>query len=449
MLMQSNGVSMTEGSPMKHIFRFSVPLLVGNLFQQFYNMADTVIVGRGVGKDALAAVGSTGSLSFLILGCMLGVCAGFCIPISRAFGAGDYVKMRQTIANAVLLGSGISVILTVGTLIFTRRILVLMNTPLNIYRDSYDYIIIMFLGIPALMFYNLLAGILRAIGDSKTPLYFLIISVIMNVAADILLVIGMGLGVAGAALATVASQFTSGILCLIFMFRKFRFVFPKRGEWRFSGDLSRKLFYMGIPMGLQYSIIAIGSLTLQSAVNSINSDAVAAMTLGSKIQNIVTVPMEALGLTLATYCSQNLGARKYDRIRKGVFQTFLIQGVYDLLAWAVIFTAGKNLAYLFIDKAEAAALIGNIGIFLRSNSSAYISLGILFVCRNFLQGTGNAVPAMAAGFCELAGRAVTAVILVRRMGFPGAALANPIAWILADFLLVPFFVKTIRTIDKR
>jgi len=418
-----------------------------------YNMVDSMVVGRGIGKDALAAVGSTGSLSFLIIGFILGVCSGFCIPVAQNFGAGDYRAMRHTIVNAVYLSGIITVAVTALTMLVTPGLLHIMQTPENIYADAYNYIIIIFAGIFATMFYNLMSGILRAVGDSRSPLYFLIIAVFINTILDLLFVLVFKMGVSGAAIATVASQFISGLLCLVYIIKKIPILLPQKEELsdgllRFEWATSRNLLFMGLPMGLQFSITAIGSLVLQSAVNTLGSDAVAAVTSANKIQNLVTQPMETLGITMATFCGQNLGAGKIDRIKQGVHQTLALMIGYCIAACGVMWLFGGNIAYLFIDPTETA-ILANIKLFLRVNSSFYIPLGLIFLYRNTIQGIGYGVPAMAAGLFELVGRSAIAMLLVPVYGFIAVCFASPTAWIAADILLLAVYFIKINTLTKK
>ena len=304
----SSAKDMTVGSPMKLILGFAVPLLFGFLFQQFYSVVDTIIVGKTLGVDALAGVGATGSVNFLVIGFCMGVCNGFAIPVAQKFGARDYVTMRRFIANSVWLSIGFAAVMTVLVSIFCRQILTLMRTPEDILEYSYSYILIVFIGIPATYLYNLLSGFIRSIGDSKTPLVFLVISSVLNIGLDLLLIMVFRMGVAGAAVATVLSQLISGILCLIYMYYKFDILIVKKDEWKADTHLMGILCSMGVPMGLQYSITAIGSVILQTAVNTLGSAAVAAMTAGSKVSLFFCCPFDALGSTMSTYGGQNVSS---------------------------------------------------------------------------------------------------------------------------------------------
>ncbi len=439
---------MTEGASAKRILTFTLPLLVGNLFQQFYNMADTIIVGQTLGKEALAAVGSTGSFNFLIIGFVLGMASGFCIPVAQYFGAKDYEKLRRTVANIIYLSVAISIILTTLTMIFTKDILIFLDTPSDIIDDAYSYIIVIFAGMSATMFYNVLAGLLRALGDSRSPLYFLIVSSALNVGMDFFFILVCNMRVMGAGLATVLAQLISGLLCLFYIIKKTEVLRLKKADMALSFTLSRKLLYLGLPMALQFSITAVGGLVLQKSVNNLGSTAVASVATGNKASMMLTQPMESLGIAMATFCGQNLGAGKIDRVRRGAHQALGMVTVYALLATVASFFAGRYMALLFIDGSETAVIDG-IHRMLSICGSLYFTLGILFVYRNCIQGLGYGVPAMAAGLFELAARAAVGTFFVPVYGFDAACVAGPVAWIAADLLLIPVFYIVLSRLLKR
>lgn len=438
---------MTVGSPLRLILLFSLPLLLGNLFQQLYNMADGIIVGQFIGTDAFAAVGATGSMSFLIIGFILGCASGFCIPVSQYFGAADDAGMRRCVANIVWLGLLISAAVTTLMMFSTRSLLTLMDTPENIFADSFGYISIIFAGIPACMFYNIEASLMRAVGDSRSPLYFLIISCIVNIILDLVFIAGIGMGVEGAALATVLSQLLSGILCFLWIWRKFPILHPHGAEWKPAPAVMHRLLMTGLPMGFQFSITAIGAVILQSAVNTLGSDIIASISAASKIQNIVFAPMETLGLTMATYCGQNLGAGKLDRIRQGIRRCTALSLSLSVVCCLFVSFCGQYVALLYI-KPEEQAILSNIVHYLRICGLFYPALCLIFVFRNAIQGMGYGVPAMAAGLFELAARTVMALGFVRRIGFDAAILANTFAWVAADLFLIPMYIYVIRRLVR-
>lgn len=440
---------LTTGNPLKLILLFSLPMVVGNLFQQFYNMADSIVVGQFLGVNALAAVGSTGSISFLVLGFATGTCSGLCIPVAQAFGAGDHKTMRRYVTNSVYIAAAITVLITAGTLLFTRQILVLMQTPADIFEDAYAYIIVVFAGTGALMLYNLLSGVLRALGDSKTPLYFLIVASVLNVGLDVLFIVPFRMGTAGAAYATVIAQAVSGLLCLVYIWKRFPILRMKREDWRPDAALIRRMLAMGVPMGLQFSLTAVGSILLQTAVNGLGSGIVAAVTAAGKVSLIVTQPMETIGLTMATYCGQNLGAGKIERIHRGIRTSVVLTLGYSVAACLIVALWGGEISRLFISGDDVDGILEQIRYFLIINGLFYPLLTLIFIFRNSLQGLGSGIPAMTAGIFELVGRSFVAFCLVGTFGFNAVCFANPAAWVAADLLLLPVYFVVIRRLRNQ
>lgn len=429
---------MTKGSPMRLILGFAVPLLLGLLFQQFYNMVDTIIVGHYLGVDALASVGATGSVNFLIIGFCMGVCNGFAIPIAQEFGAGHEENLRRFVGNCVRLAVIFAVVITVSVVLLCRPILQIMRTPANIIDGSYAYIIIIYMGIPVTFLYNMTAAIIRSLGDSRTPVIFLVMSAVMNIFLDLLCIIVFHMGVSGAAIATVVSQAAAGLCCLIYMKKKFVILKLSKDEWRWNRNFASKLCNMGIPMGLQYSITAIGSVILQSAVNGIGSDAVAAVTAGSKLSMLMMCPFDAMGSTMATYGGQNMGAGKLERIDKGLKSCTVLGLVYSFIAIGVIFVAGRQLLLLFIDAGESE-IIGNSFYYICRNVIFYFPLALVNIVRFLIQGMGFSRLAVFAGAFEMLARGIAGFVLVPFFGFPAVCYANPLAWIFADLFLIPAF----------
>lgn len=438
---------MTSGSPMKLIIGFSIPLLFGNLFQQFYNLVDTLIVGRFLGVDALAAVGSTGSLNFLIIGFCMGVCNGFAIPLAHKFGAGDYRGLRAFMMNSVYLSVVFAVVMTVATVVFCRPILQLMQTPDDIIDQAYNYIVIIFIGIPVTYLYNLISGIIRSMGDSKTPVIFLTIASVLNMGLDLLFIIVFGMGVSGAALATVISQGVSGVCCLIYSFKKFDILHTNAEERRINVSYMGTLCGMGVPMGLQYSITAIGSVILQSAVNTLGSSAVAAMTAGSKVGMFFCCPFDALGSTMATYGGQNVGAKKPERISQGLKSCSMLGVGYSILAFLVLTLTGRQLALFFVESAQAE-VIQNVQLFLFINSIFYIPLAFVNIVRFLIQGMGYSKFAILAGVFEMAARTLVGFAFVPMFGFAAACFASPVAWVFADLFLIPAYFYVFKKTKK-
>lgn len=438
---------LTTGKPFHLILGFAVPMLLGFLFQQFYNMVDTIIVGQCLGVTALAAVGSTGSINFMINGFCIGVSSGFAIPVAQKFGAGDYKNMRKFVANSMWLAAAFAVVMTVVVGFLCRNILEWMNTPEDIIQGAYDYIFVIFMGIPVTYLYNLLAGIIRSLGDSKTPVYFLLLSSVLNVILDFYTILGLGMGVGGPALATVISQGVSAVLCFFYMIKHFPILKMTEDERKFDVQMAKTLCAMGIPMGLQYSITAIGSVILQTAVNSLGSLAVAAVSTGSKVSMFFCCPFDALGGCMATYAGQNVGARKMDRVKEGVFAASLIGAVYSVLAFLVLYLTGDKIALLFMDSSETE-IIGRVHQFLIVNSAFYFPLTLVNVVRFAIQGMGFSVFAILAGVCEMIARTLVGFFLVPAFGFTPVCFANPAAWIAADLFLVPAFFHCLNKLKR-
>ncbi len=433
---------MTKGSPMKLILGFAVPLLFGLIFQQFYSMVDAVIVGHYLGVNALASVGATGSVNFLIIGFCMGICSGFGIPIAQEFGAKHEEALRRYVANSVWLSMIFSAGVTVTVSVLCRQILRLMSTPENIIDGSYSYIIVIFLGIPVVFLYNMTAAILRSLGDSRTPVVFLVMAALLNIILDYVCIVVISMGVAGAAVATVISQAIAGLSCLIYMRKKFSILSFTAEERKWNGNYAGKLCSMGIPMGLQYSITAIGSVILQSSVNSIDSNAVAAVTAGGKVSMLLVCPFDAMGSTMATYGGQNVGAGNLERVDRGLKSCTLLGFLYALIALGGVYLFGKHLLLLFLDAGETQ-IITNAFSFLQMNALFYFPLALVNIVRFLIQGMGFSRLAVFAGAFEMLARALAGFLLVPHFGFSAVRFANPLAWIFADIFLIPafFFVR--------
>ncbi len=429
---------MTTGSPMKLILQFGIPLFFGMLFQQFYNMMDTVIVGKFLGVNALAAVGATGSINFMVIGFCMGVCNGFAIPVAQQFGAGDYRALRKYVANSVWLSIGFAGAMTVAVCALCRQILTWMNTPADIMGGAYNYIFVIFLGIPVIYLYNLLSGIIRSLGDSKSPLVFLVCSSVLNIVLDLTLILVFHMGVAGAAWATVISQGISGVACLVYMVKRFEILKISREEWRLDGKYAAVLCNMGIPMGLQYSITAIGSVILQTAVNTLGSAAVASTAAAAKIGMFFCCPFDAMGSTMATYAGQNVGAGKLGRVSQGIKSTSILGLVYSVLAFGVLALFGPTIALLFVDSSETA-ILQNVSWFLNINSAFFFPLALVNIIRFTIQGLGFSKFAVLAGVCEMGARSIVGMGFVPVFGYVAACFASPVAWICADIFLVPAY----------
>ncbi len=429
---------LTDGKPFSLILSFSIPVLLGYLFQQFYNVADTVIVGKALGVQALAAVGATSSVNFLIIGFVTGICSGFSIPVAQRFGAKDYSTMRSYVANSSYLSIVFSIIMAVFTVIFCRPLLRIMLTPKDIIEGASSYISIIFEGIPLIFLYNITAGIIRSLGDSKTPVYFLMLSASMNIGLDLLFILVFKFGIKGAAWATVISQGSAGLACLIYMYKKFEILRPNAQEKKFSIKNSATLCSVGIPMGLQYSITAIGSVILQTSLNTLGSDAVAASTAANRMSGFFCTVFDALGTTMATYGGQNTGAGKLDRLGEGVRDSMIISIIYSIAVFIFYFVAGQYLMMLFIDKSRID-IIRSAKTFLLESSSCYILLAVVNIVRFMIQGMGFSVFAILSGVFEMIARALIGIFVIPKWGFIAAGFASPFAWLLADCFLIPAF----------
>ena len=442
---KSGTTDLTVGKPLFQILRFALPLVLGTLFQQLYSFADTVIVGRCLGTDALGAVGTTYSLNFLILGFVQGACVGFGIPVAETFGAKDKGGLRKYLFNGALLCVVLSVVFTIFTTLMAGPLLQLIHTPEELYADAVLYIRIIFLGIPATVLYNYASSVLRAMGDSQHPFYFLLAASVLNIGLDYLLIVPMGMGVDGAALATVLSQLLSGGLCAFWFFTRT----AKQEELTFRGQSSllsaghcKRLAYIGFPMGFEYSVSAIGAVIMQDAINLLGSTAVAAQTAGEKIRQMFTLPMESVGMAMATYVGQNHGAHRTDRIKQGIKDGCTIQLTYCVAAWVVIFFVKPYAVGLVLGVADPAVTAGAIQ-YLAIMSMLFCFHGLLMIFRNTLQGLGYSVQAIISGVGELIGRSLGGLLAVKTgLGYVGICLSNPFAWGLA-MLYCMFMVRRV------
>lgn len=435
--------SLTTGRPWRVILSFSIPLLLGNVVQQLYQFVDAVVVGRHLGVESLAAVGATGSLLFLLIGFAWGLTSGFAIPIAQAFGAGDAPAVRRSVATGVLLTGLTSIVLTVVAPLIARPVLELLQTPPELMAEATIFTQISFLGASATMFFNYLSAIIRAIGDSRTPLIFLTVSCALNVGLVILMVGPFEWGVGGAALATVVAQAVSVILCLEFVRRRLPMLHLRRADWKVTRDDFAEHLRLGLPMGFQASIIAIGTLTVQVALNSLGSDAVAAYTTASRVDGLAVAFLSSLGLAASMYAAQNYGGRRPDRIRRGVIEGTWMAVITGVLLGVVIIAFGTPMVRLFVGEGSDE-VVDMAHRMLIINGCGYWALGILFVLRGALQGLGHTLVPTVTGVIELVMRVGAAVVLGAMIGFDGVALSNPLAWLGAIVLLVPAYIRAHR-----
>lgn len=426
---------MTTGNPWKIIIFFSIPVLLGNLFQQFYNMADAVIVGQFLGEDALAAVGSTGSIMFLVLGFAMGIAQGFGVLISHAFGARDESRLKHYVAVSLILGLVVSLLITALTITESRNLLLFMKTPENILDMANDYITIIYGGIAATMAFNISASILRGVGDSKTPLYFLIFASFLNILLDLFYIVVLHSGPEGAAWATIIAQGISALLCFFYMFARIDLLKLQRKDFYFDWKSIRDLLSVGIPMSVNYSVTAVGVMILQGAVNVFGSSVVASYTAASKVENLATQTMPALGTTMATYCGQNLGARKYERIFDGMRKGFLLVLVISLLGTVITAGFGKYIVCLFL-KNPSDTVLEYAVTYLNTVSFFFIPLAMIFLYRSSLQGLDQTFVPVMSGVLELVCRVFVIALFLEPFGYQAVCYTNPAAWAATGILLL-------------
>ena len=442
--------NMTEGRPLPILLRFTIPLLIGNIFQQLYNMVDSIIVGNFVGEKALAAVGSTGTIMFLVIGLSSGMSTGFTILTSQKFGAGDTEGCRRSVASGILLSAAVIVVLTILSLLAMNPLLKLMNTPADIFSDAYSYISVICIGIFATMYYNLFSSYLRAVGNSRVPLYFLIFSACLNVVLDLLFVIVFRMGTAGAAWATDISQGLAALLCLLYICRKVPFLTPSRRHWKMNRSYARNQLSVGIPMALQFGITASGTMVMQTAINMFGSTAVAGFTAASKVQGLLTQGFGSMGQAMASYSGQNYGKMDLARIRQGNRLAMLSMVVYSVAAAAVsLFCLPYMMQLFFSPGVDLSQMMPWAEIYVRECVIFYIPLAAIFIFRNTIQGCGFGLEAMIGGIVELAARLAAALSAMGLGSYPLAAGADAAAWLAAGIFFIFMYRHVMRKIENR
>lgn len=433
--------------PWRAILLFGAPILIGNIFQQMYHFVDAIIVGRILGVQALAAVGATGSLIFLLIGFAWGASSGFAIPTAQAFGAADVAKVRRSIATGTVLTAAISLTLSVLGPLIAGPTLALLRTPPELMAEATVFTQVTFLGSGMIMASSYLAAVIRAIGDSRTPLVFLAIACVLNIILVILMVGPLALGVAGAALATVAAQAFSVILCLAFVWRKLPILHVHRRDFRLTRADVFEHLRLGLPMGFQASIIAIGTITVQVSLNTLGTDAVAAFTAASRIDGIAMSFLSSLGIAVSVYVSQNIGANRPDRVRQGMMQAIWMVVGLSIVLGTLMVTTGTAAVRLFLGNGSDE-IVHLAWLTLVISGAGYVALGLLFVLRSALQGLGHALVPTLSGIIEVVARVLAAIVLGALFGYIGVALSNPLAWIGAIVLLVPAYVRVHRQLSR-
>ena len=444
---QGNVGDMTIGSPLRGIVTFAVPLILGYILQQMYLVIDAAIVGRWIGVGALAAVGASSSITFLILGFCNGSCAGFAIPVAQAFGAKDFHKMRSYVSNSIRITAVFAAVITFLSCILCEKILHLINTPAEIFHDAYVFLMLQFAAIPLTLAFNLLSGQMRALGNSRQPFYFLIIASGVNILLDAILILGMGLGVEGAGIATWLSQALSVALCVMYIRRKMQILIPQGEERRFDNKKTGILLNNGVPMGLQFSITAIGIIMLQSANNALGTVYVAAFTASMRIKYLFTCVFENIGVAMATYCGQNLGAGQIKRVWQGVKDAACISLAYFALTFLVIYPFADWMMMLFVDSGEEE-VVTYAAQFMRVANFFYPCLGLLTVLRYSIQGLGYSNLSMLSGVMEMIARCGVSLWLVPALAWTGVCYGDPVAWVMADIFLVPAFWRLYKHLRK-
>jgi putative MATE family efflux protein len=439
---------MTTGSPLRHIIAFAIPQLFGTLFQMFYGMADTMIVSRTLGEGALAAVGSTSPVSILIIGFCTGLTMGFVVHVAQSFGAKNFSELKCYVGNGLLLCAFFTGLSTLIAIMFCRPLLEAMNTPANIFDMAYSYIIVIFIGIPVTAAYNMLSGMVRSLGDSRSPLYLLIIASLINVGLDFLFILVFGWGVAGAAIATVISQIMSVIGCIVLIARKFEVLHISKDDLKPSGPHIKKLIGNGIPMGLLMSLYSVGAVFLQASVNVLGSTSVAAITAASRFDGISMIVTGAIASAVTTFSAQNMGARNIDRIKKGVRTGVVVAVGYSIAAFLIIFLFGRTMSLLFID-AASTDLIGLTYQYMVTCAAFGWAVAAMLIVRFSIQGLGYGTVVMIAGLLEMVARGAVGIVFVPVLGFVAACFASPVAWVLSGLFVVPFFIIAMSRAEKR
>lgn len=443
-------MDMTKGGVYSVILKFTLPLIIGNIFQQLYNMADTIIVGRYLGANALAAVGSTGTIMFLIIGFAQGITSGFSVLTSQRYGAGDYNGVRRSVSNGVLLGFIVSTVLTVFSVLIMKNLLIIMNTPNDIRDDAYTYIIIITGGLISSVFYNLFSAYLRAVGNSRIPLLFLVLSAGLNIILDLLFIIVFKMGVAGAAFATVLSQGISAILCIIYIYVKVDVLTPRKEHWKLGSYETRYQLVIGIPMALQFSITASGTMIMQSAINMFGALAVASYTAAGKLQNLVLQGMVAVGQTMASYAGQNYGKGDYKRIREGVKAALVISGIYSIIVSILAYFLLKPILSLFFnDLSNMEYIYKYASTYIYICIIFYIPLSTIFIFRNIMQGCGYGFLPMMGGVIEFIARLVVAFVAIKLFSYPLACFCDPAAWVGAALFTGIAYLYVMKDIKRR
>lgn len=444
---------MTQGKPWKIIINFTLPVIIGNIFQQLYSLVDTMIVGRTLGANAMAAVGSTGSIFGFLLNFIIGITTGFCVILGKYFGSKDEDDVKKSFVSGVILSLIVGVAMTIPTALLTQPILEIMDTPTEIMQEAYDYLLVIFIGSGATLFYNLFSNVARALGDSKSPLVFLIISSILNIVLDLFMIIVLKMGVKGAAWATVISQLISAVLALVYLLWKFPIIRPKKEHLVPNAKSLLHHIYLGFPMGFQLSVMSIGLISMQIALNRLGATQVAAFTAASKIDMLAVQLSVAFCTSLPPYVAQNYGAKKYDRIKKGVVASLIMSISMSAVASLLIFLFKKPMVSLFLsgdsDPSQLNAIMELASRYLNIIVIFYTFLSVLCVLRSAIQGLGKTVVPFGACLIELGMRVAGSFILAKYLGYDGVCYSSPLSWMGAAIFLIFGYIITMKHLRKK
>lgn len=428
---------LTQGRIGKLIITFAIPLAIGNIFQLLYSFADVYIVGSTLGNNALAAVGSTSTLNDLIVGFLIGLTNGFAVVTAQSFGAKDEKRLRSAVAHTIMLGVAVSAVLTILSVVFLPQIFSALNIPSEHYENAYAYARIILIGMTASMAYNVCASVLRAVGDTITPLIFLIISSILNVALDFVFIAKVGMGVEGAAYATIISQIVSAVLCFIYMFKKYAVLRVKAEDFALSGEMIKNLMSSGLSMGFMNSFVAFGTVALQSSINTFGTNIIVAHTAARKLTSMFMMPFAVFGMTMAAYCAQNYGAEKYGRIRRGVFLSVMYSWIWCACLIIFIYSFAPPLLR-FITSTDVPEIIDTAALYLRINCILYCVTAVIAIFRNALQGLAVHKTPIISSAIELIGKVGVVILLAPRIGYMGIILSEPIVWVL---MVIPLIIR--------
>lgn len=441
--MSKSSINMTEGNILRNIIYFSIPILIGNIFQQLYNIADTAIIGNILGDTALASVGASAPVYSLVIGFSNGLTNGFAVIISRYFGANDEKSMKKSVSLTYVLSGVISLILTVISLVSIRPLMTALKTPENIIGDTVEYMKIIMMFSVITIAYNMLAGMMRAIGNSKAPLYFLIVSTFINIGLDILFIKGFDMGVSGAAYATVISQGISVVLCFVYAMKKCDFLIFKKSELKWDKSLFTDLAGTGMSMGLMLAIVSVGSVILQSAVNSFGTGIITAHTAARKIDDIFMLPLGTIAMASSTFVSQNYGAKKMDRVRKGIRYSIMISTVWSAFSVLVTVLFRRSMIQALTGTTDTG-VISSASKYIIWNISFFFVLGVLLTLRSSLQGVGRKLVPISASIVEFLLKIIAATVLAEKLGYFGICILEPIIWIVCALIVVADYTVFMR-----